>query len=93
MACASGNGKASGVAPDAKLMPIRLGSIGSISEAKAFKWAADNGADVISCSWGPEDGKWFDPNDPLHTEPVSLRASTRDAIDYAVTNGRGGMCA
>lgn len=90
VACASGNGKASGVAPEAKLMPIRLGSIGSISEAKAFKWAADNGADVISCSWGPEDGAWWNANDPLHTRQSRLPDSAKAAIDYAVEKGRGG---
>jgi subtilisin family serine protease len=90
VACASGNGKASGVAPEAKLMPIRLGSIGSISEAKAFKWAADNGADVISCSWGPEDGAWWNAKDPLHTRQARLPDSAKAAIDYAVEKGRGG---
>lgn len=90
VACASGTGKASGVAPDAKLMPIRLGSIGSISEAKAFKWAADNGADVISCSWGPEDGAWWSTSDPLHTKQARLPDSAKAAIDYAVDKGRGG---
>ncbi|MBI1225013.1 MAG: S8 family serine peptidase [Bacteroidetes bacterium] len=90
VACASGNGKASGVAPEAKLMPIRLGSIGSISEAKAFKWAADNGADVISCSWGPEDGAWWSASDPLHTRQARLPDSAKAAIDYAVEKGRGG---
>ena len=91
VACANGIEGASGVAPLAKLMPIRLASgLGSIREAQAFRWAADNGADILSCSWGPEDGRWWDSNDPLHTRPVGLPASTRDAIDYAVTNGRGG---
>ncbi len=90
VACASGNGKASGVAPEAKLMPIRLGSIGSISEAKAFKWAADNGADIISCSWGPEDGAWWNLKDPLHTRQARLPDSAKAAIDYAVEKGRGG---
>ena len=64
--------------------------LGSIHEAEAFRWAADNGADVISCSWGPADGEWWDPKDPRHTRFVALPASTRDALDYAVTNGRGG---
>ncbi len=91
VACGNGTEGASGVAPAARLMPIRLRSaLGSIREADAFRWAADHGADVISCSWGPEDGAWFDPSDPLHTTPVQLPASTRDAINYAVTNGRGG---
>ena len=90
VACASGKGKAFGVAPEARLMPIRLGSIGSISEAKAFKWAADNGADVISCSWGPEDGAWWNPNDPLHFSQSILPDSAKAAIEYAIQKGRNG---
>jgi subtilisin family serine protease len=91
VACANGQHGASGVAPEAALMPIRLASqLGSIREAQAFRWAADNGADVISCSWGPPDGRWWDPADPAHEAAWPLPASTRDAIDYAVTNGRQG---
>jgi subtilisin family serine protease len=91
VACADGTLGASGVAPQAKLIPIRLRSgLGSIQEAKAFKHAVDNGADVISCSWGPEDGDWFNPNDPLHNHVEPLPASTRDAFDFAVTQGRAG---
>jgi subtilisin family serine protease len=91
VACANGHDGACGVAPQAALMPIRLMSpLGSIREAQAFRWAADNGADVISCSWGPPDGRWWDPNDPAHNAAWPLPASTRDAIDYAVTNGRQG---
>lgn len=57
VACAAGLVRASGVAPKAKLIPIRLSSaLGSQQEAEAFEWAANNGADVISCSWGPTDG-------------------------------------
>ncbi len=89
--CANGIAGASGVAPKARLMPIRLQSgLGSQREADAFKWAADHGADVISCSWGPEDGQWFNPNDPQHNQVARLPPSTKLAIDYAVTNGRGG---
>ncbi len=91
VACAAGLVGASGVAPDARLMPIRLmSSLGSLREAEAFRWAADKGADVISCSWGPEDGRWWMPDDPRHTRPVQIPASTRDAIHYAATKGRGG---
>ncbi len=72
-------------------MPIRLASsLGSQHEADAFQWAADHGADVISCSWGPRDGAWFNPDDPLHTAVTPIPASTRLAIDYASTTGRGG---
>ena len=69
VACGDGRYGASGVAPDAKLMPLRLVSgLGSIDEAEAFTWAADNGADVISCSWGPTDGEWWNPDDPAHEQ-------------------------
>jgi len=90
VACASGNHKASGVAPEARLMPIVAGGLGSLAEAKAFAWAADRGADVISCSWGPVDGDWSNPSDSLHTRPFRLPDSTRLAIEYATTEGRQG---
>jgi subtilisin family serine protease len=91
VACADGTFGASGVAPRSSLMPIRMISqLGSQAEANAFYWAAENGADVISCSWGPADGRWWDPNDPLHDTEVPLPDSTRLALDYAVTRGRDG---
>lgn len=91
VACANGTHGASGVAPKARLMPIRLvSSLGSQLEADAFVWAAEHGADVISCSWGPMDGNWWDPNDPRHDEVVPIPDSTRLAIDYAVREGRSG---
>ena len=92
VACGDGRFGASGVAPRANLMPIRMISqLGSQAEAEAFYWAAENGADIISCSWGPEDGYWKDRYDPLHDMKVPLPDSTRLAIDYAVTEGRGGL--
>lgn len=91
VACADGNFGASGVAPRARLMPIRANiPLGSQLEADAFVWAADNGADVISCSWGPEDGNYLDKNDPLHQQAVALPDSTKAAIDYATKSGRKG---
>ena len=91
VAAADGLHGASGVAPQAKLMPIRLASaLGAQNEGDAFAWAVDHGADVISCSWGPVDGDWWRPSDPLHKQKVRLPDSTRLAIDYAVTHGRGG---
>jgi subtilisin family serine protease len=91
VACGDGRFGASGVAPRARLMPIRLASVlGSQQEADAFEWAADHGADVISCSWGPADGEWWNPDDPMHQQVVPLPDSTRLAIEYAVTNGRNG---
>lgn len=80
VACADGLYGASGVAPKAQLMPIQMGD-GDQAEADAFVWAADRGADVISCSWGPPDGTG---------ENFPLPASTRLAFDYAVEKGRKG---
>ena len=77
--------------PKAKLMPIRLASaLGSQSEADAIAWAADHGADVISCSWGPEDGDFINPQDPRHDKIVALPDQTRLALEYAVEHGRNG---
>jgi subtilisin family serine protease len=91
VACANGGVGASGVAPAARLMPLRLAAgLGSHAEAEAFRWAADKGADVISCSWGPPDGEWWNPNDPNHAAVDQPPAHTRLAIEYAATQGRGG---
>jgi len=91
VACANGSVGASGVAPAARLMPMRLAAgLGSHAEAEAFRWAADHGADIISCSWGPPDGEWWNPNDPQHSAVDQPPAHTRLAIDYAATQGRAG---
>lgn len=45
---------------------------------------------MISCSWGPQDGEWWNPDDPVHQQVVPLPDSTRLAIDFAVTQGRNG---
>ncbi len=91
VACGDGRHGASGVAPMARLMPVRLRSgLGSQAEADAFFWAAQNGADVISCSWGPVDGTWWEASDPVHSQVVPLPDSTRLAIDWAIANGRAG---
>ena len=92
MACAGGlTDGASGTAPEATLIPIRLQSgLGSMAEANAFAWATDHGADVISCSWGPADGEWWNPGDPVHHRRTVLPDSTRLAMEYALTKGRSG---
>jgi subtilisin family serine protease len=91
VACADGRFGASGVAPKARLMPLRMPlSLNSQRLADAFVWAADHGADVISNSWGPPDGPWFRPADPSHARAFALPDNIRLAIDYAADNGRGG---
>ncbi len=91
VACASGEGGIFGVAPEAALMPIRLGSgVGSKREADAIYYAAKEGADVISVSWGPKDGNWQNPADPLHGQDYHLPEATRSALEWATVYGRGG---
>ncbi len=72
-----------GIAPGCRLLPIRIPMDGldEAAIARAFRWAADRGADVISCSWGPADGTGI--REPL---PLIVKA----AIDQAVEKGRKG---
>ena len=73
---------ARGVAPGARVMAVRFPELmGSADEANMFYWAADAGADIISCSWGPDDGR---------VVPYPLPDNVRSAISYCVTRGRGG---
>lgn len=91
VACADGRFGASGVAPRARLMPLRMPlSLNSQRLADAFVWAADNGADIISNSWGPEDGVWYRPSDPRHKRFSPLPDNIRLAMDYAADKGRNG---
>lgn len=68
----------SGIAPNCRLIPIRCDDIRTqVRMAIAFQYAADNGADVITCSLGPP-GRWV------------MTDALREAIDYATTYGRNG---
>lgn len=74
--------RAFGSAPGCALMALRTPfDLGVSDEARMFQRAADEGADVITCSWGPTDGAGT--VDPL-PDP------TRAALDHCVENGRGG---
>lgn len=78
----AGGVKASGAAPFCSLMAIRTPRfLGDADEAQMFKDAADQHADVISCSWGPAD-------ETGATDP--LPDATRTAIKYCLSSGRGG---
>lgn len=68
-----------GVAPGCALMPIRTtGYLDDASVEAIFDWAVEQGASVISCSWGAS-AVYF---------PLSLRQ--RAAITRAATKGRNG---
>ncbi len=87
IACSS-YARAPGIAPKAQLMPVRTLGLGSVLESEAFYWAAQHGADIISCSWGPPDG------DFRHTEErkvvFPIPDHTNLAIRYAARQGRQG---
>lgn len=77
--------RAYGVAPECGLIAVRIpldkdNFIGSGDEAASIFWCIDNGADVINCSWGPPDNSGVS----------RLPDIVRDAINTAVTKGRGG---
>ena len=62
-----------GLAPDAKIMPIRIFNpdyIGDYAVAKGIVWAVKNGADVLSNSWGGG----------------GYSNVLKDAFDYALTH-------
>ncbi|MGB3493536.1 MAG: S8 family serine peptidase [Elainellaceae cyanobacterium] len=68
-----------GVAPGCSLMPIRYpGFLDDATIESMFNWAHENGADIISNSWGPV-ALYF---------PLSLRQKA--AITQAATQGRDG---
>lgn len=74
--------RAHGSAPRCSLIAVRTPAfLGVADEADMFRWARDAGADIISCSWGPEDGTGaVDP----------LPDNVREAIRFCVETGRDG---
>lgn len=78
---AANNGCAgAGSAPNCRLIAIRVDDqMGlQLRMARAFVYAADNGADIITCSLGPNGIPW------------TMTDALREAIDYATTYGRRG---
>lgn len=72
-------GQVSGVASGCRLMPIRRPNVTNyLSLAESFGWAADHGADVLSCSFGLDGQPWVLPD------------VARAALDYAANHGRNG---
>ena len=84
-AAVTGNGAGiAGVAPDAKIMPVKvLGEEGGTFEeiAAGIRWATDYGADVINMSLGA----WIPGVQALEITGIERRA--RDAIAYANSKG------
>ncbi|MEM9991224.1 MAG: S8 family serine peptidase, partial [Bacteroidota bacterium] len=56
VAIASANGTGMvGVAPNARFMPVHGTSFSASATRRMFRHCMDNGADIISCSWGTTD--------------------------------------
>ncbi|MSP70753.1 MAG: hypothetical protein EXR76_00935 [Myxococcales bacterium] len=85
-AAKGGNGRlGTGVCPDCAIFPVRLlgdgGAFRSLSNAEAFRRAADEGVDIINNSWGPSLTRFF----PLaQSEREAMAFVTREANE-----GRG----
>jgi subtilisin family serine protease len=81
----AGGIKVRGVAPHARLLPVRVPSLAKRTtigrEDDAIRWAAEHGADVICCAWAPETPT---------IDGGRLPERTRAAIDWALDHGRYG---
>lgn len=79
VALGASNGKGIvGAAPNAKFMPVSGTSFSLRATEKMFDYCIDNGADIISCSWGT--------TDPAFT----LSSMKEEAIAKAAQKGRNG---
>ena len=78
IAASHNNEGIAGIAPNCKIMPIRSAANSVADDAAAITFAKNNGADVISNSWG-----WASTNPNF--SPVIVTA-----ISDAVTTGRNG---
>jgi subtilisin family serine protease len=69
----------SGVCPRCRILPIRVYGSSNLGTAAAFRYAVEQGADIITNSWG-------------YTRDVPFAAddAVRDAIDEAARTGRSG---
>lgn len=69
-----------GAAPNCKLMPIRWGTVVDDNQIESqFGHATNNGADIVSCSWG------------VQARVFHLTTRMHNAIEECATRGRGGL--
>ncbi len=78
VAIAPANGGMVGAAPVARFMPVSGTSYSIEGTETMFNYVMNNGADVVSCSWGT-----VDPNFQLNQDKI-------DAITKAARHGRNG---
>lgn len=75
-----------GLAPDARVLPVAIPLRGTVTEGRtsvtlplAIRWAVDNGGQIISLSLGQERQEG--------TDPLACPAAEQDAILYAISKG------
>jgi subtilisin family serine protease len=73
----------SGLCPRCKILPIRVHGSSNLGLAEAFRYAVEQGADVITNSWG------YAPS-ARPRGGAAVDAAVRDAIDSAARDGRHG---
>lgn len=79
VALAASNGRGMvGAAPNAMFMPVSGTSFGTRATEQMFDYCIENGADIISCSWGTTDSNF------------RLNTIKEEAIARAATKGRKG---
>jgi subtilisin family serine protease len=69
----------SGICPHCRILPIRVNGSSNLGTAAAFRYAVEQGADIITNSWGY-----------TRAVPFAADAAVRDAIDSAARYGRDG---
>jgi subtilisin family serine protease len=67
-----------GVCPECTILPVRVHGSSNLATAAAFRYAVEQGADVITNSWG------------YTALPIAADDAVRDAIDTAAREGRDG---
>jgi subtilisin family serine protease len=77
LATANGSGMV-GVAPEARFMPVSGTSFSFRATEQMFDYCVDNGADIISCSWGTTDSNFM------------LSPMKEEVITRAAREGRNG---
>jgi subtilisin family serine protease len=70
----------SGICPRCRVLPIRVSGSSNLGTAAAFRYAVEQGADIVTNSWGYSRSVPFTAAD----------AAVRDAIDTAARDGRAG---
>lgn len=69
-----------GICPQCRILPVRVEGASNAGLAAAFRYAVEQGADVITNSWGYDE-----------TRRLAADAELRAAIEHAADFGRGGL--